>query len=353
MKSLFSRLWKRPARRPLASTRLQMQRLEDRDVPAVIFAVGSGEGAAPRVRVFNADLSPRFDFMAYDTSFTGGVHVATADVNGDGQADIITGAGVGGGPHVKVFDGNTGQLIKEFMAYDLNFRGGVWVAGGDIDRDGHAEVITGAGDGGGPHVKAFNLYNTVAGVPTDEVNGLARLRNFMAYDDQFRGGVRVAMGDVNADGYSDIVTGPGVGGGADVRVYDGKSGNMLFSRLIYDPTNRLGLYMNTGDIDGDGKAEIITGVGSGGSSNVMILDGATGTPKNGFERGFMAFGDGPNDTGVRVAAADLDGDGAAEIITGGGPGSASFRVYNSKDLASAQSTATAFDAPVPGGVFVG
>ena len=53
--------------RRLAHLRLEL--LEDRTVPTVIFAVSAGQGAAPRVKVFNADQSLRFDFMAYDPSF--------------------------------------------------------------------------------------------------------------------------------------------------------------------------------------------------------------------------------------------------------------------------------------------
>src|SRR6185295_12022959 len=67
---------------------------------------GLGSGGSPIVSVYDADtLAPLSSFFAYDAGFTGGVRVAAGDVNGDGVPDIITGAGPGGGPHVKVFSG--------------------------------------------------------------------------------------------------------------------------------------------------------------------------------------------------------------------------------------------------------
>src|SRR5205823_3911789 len=85
-----------------------------------------------------------------------GVWVAGGDVDGDGKDDIITGAGAGGGPHVKVFEDGTQNVIQSFFAYAPNFTGGVRVAAGDVNGDGKADIITGAGGGGSAHVKAFN-----------------------------------------------------------------------------------------------------------------------------------------------------------------------------------------------------
>jgi hypothetical protein len=72
-------------------------------------------------------------FFAYAGGFTGGVVVAVADVDGDGRADVITGTGPGGGPHVRVFDGTTGAPLTgplaSFFPYDPGFTGGAFVAG--------------------------------------------------------------------------------------------------------------------------------------------------------------------------------------------------------------------------------
>ena len=95
-------------------------------------------------------------FFAYDPAFRGGVSVAAGDVDGDGGADVITAAGPGGGPPSQVFDGRTGPMVRSFFAYDPGFRGGVYVAAGDVDGDGLADIVTGAGPGGGPMVVVFN-----------------------------------------------------------------------------------------------------------------------------------------------------------------------------------------------------
>ena len=85
--------------------------------------------------------------------------VACGDITGDGIAEIITGAGPGGGPHVRVWQYTAaGQPVTEllgFWAYAPYFTGGVRVAAADVTGDGVADIITGAGPGGGPHIRVF------------------------------------------------------------------------------------------------------------------------------------------------------------------------------------------------------
>jgi hypothetical protein len=95
-------------------------------------------------------------FFGFEPSFKGGVYVAAGDVNGDGRADIVVAGGPGGGPHVKVFSGADGKILHSFDAFAASFKGGVRVATGDVNGDGRADVVAGAGPGGGPHVRAFS-----------------------------------------------------------------------------------------------------------------------------------------------------------------------------------------------------
>ena len=102
----------------------------------------------------------------------------------NGSRDIVTGAGPGGSPHVRTFDGVTGNQIPgalgSFLAYAPGFSGGVRVAAGDLNGDGRAEVIAGAGPGGGPHVRVFD------GATTSE------MLSMFAFDASQAGGVFVA-----------------------------------------------------------------------------------------------------------------------------------------------------------------
>lgn len=224
---------------------------------------GAAAGGGPHVKVFDGvTLAELRSFFAYDPAFTGGVWVAAGDIDGDGDVDIVTGAGAGGGPHVKAFDFATLAEVRSFFAYDPAFAGGVHVATGDVDNDGIDDIITGAGAGGGPHVKAFS------GVDASEI------RSFFAYDPAFAGGVFVAAGQFNT-GADDIVTGAGPGGGPHVKVFDGATLAELQSFFAYDAAFSGGVRVGSSDIDGNNSDDIITGAGPGGGPHVRAFDGIT------------------------------------------------------------------------------
>jgi FG-GAP repeat protein len=92
----------------------------------------TGAEANAHVKVFSGvDNSEIRSFFAFP-GFTGGVRVAAGDVNGDGHADIIAGAGASGAGHVKVFDGLSLNVLQDFFAYGSSYAGGVFVAASDV-----------------------------------------------------------------------------------------------------------------------------------------------------------------------------------------------------------------------------
>ncbi len=267
--------------------------------------------------------------------FAGGIHVAVGDLNGDGIPEVVLGAGEGGGPRIVVVDGQNGQILSSFFAYESTFRGGVNVAVGDVDGDGVAEIITGAGTGGGPRVRILHA------------NDFSEMDSFFAYDSSFRGGVTVAAADTTGDGMADIVTGAGKGGGPNVRVFDGKTRREASSFFAFDPQFQGGVTIAVGDLNGDGHAEIVVGAGVGGKPQVKIFD-----PTTDQTREFLAYEE-TFTGGVNVAIGDLNGDGRADILTGAGPGGGPhLRILDSTNLSEIDSY-FATDYGFLGGVYVG
>lgn len=143
--------------------------------------VSAGRGAEPRVFVYRQDGSLIADFLAYDAGMGSGVTVAVCDVDGNGESEIVTGTHVGGGPHVRIFD-HLGQPVGGFFAYATDFRGGVNVSCADLDGDDAGEIITGPGLTGGPHIKVFSndgeLKGEVfAGSVTDNTGAYVQARD--------------------------------------------------------------------------------------------------------------------------------------------------------------------------------
>jgi hypothetical protein len=271
-------------------------------------------GSLVQVQVFDASepgAAAEFSIDAYPT-FGGGVRVATGDITGDGVPDIITGAGPSGGPHVRVWDGASrqeygfgGLASNGFYAYAAAFPGGVFVAAADINGDGRDDIITGADTGGGPHVRVFDGTN------------LSLIMDRWAFDSTFTGGARVAAGDVNGDGRADVVAAQGPGGTSRVRLFSGADvhGAILYDFDAYGAFTG-GAYPAVGDLNGDAKAEIVTGAGAGGGPHVKVFDGAAPAQQMST---FYPY-DPTFPGGVRPAIGDVTGNGENAIITGPGPG---------------------------------
>ena len=325
-----------------------------------IYAVGADAGGGPRVRVYDSTTQEvLFDRFVYAPTFTGGVRVATGDVNGDGVPDLVVAAGYGGGPHVQAFDGITFKQIANFFAYETTFSGGVFLAVGDLTGDGVGEILTGAGLGGGPLVKVFD--------------GTGRaLTAFFAYDSAFRGGVRVAAGDINGDGNTDIITGAGPGGGPRVRVLNAKDLSTIKDFLAYEADYREGIYLAAGDLNGDGVDEVVVGPGGNSVPELRVLNSKDGSilRLSVFDIGVI---NGPNplpttnpsvltavgapareEGGIRVAVTDIPGDTTKkQILTSRGPGYASRIHAYTIDPLKELNNFLAFEPGFDGGVFVG
>ena len=319
--------------------------------------VATDAGVETQVQVYDPITGQLKFRLTPFPGFAGGASVAAGDVNGDGVADTIVGAGPGGAPLVEVFDGVTGSMLYSFLAFEDTFTGGVTVSAADFNRDGFADVVLGTGVGGGPRVVIVDGRDQQF------------LMSVFVYEASFRGGVSVATADFTGDGVPDLVTSTKAGGGPRVVVVDGATLGELASFFVFDESDRSGFNVTTGDVNGDGVPDVIVGSGPGTPGRVRVFSG------NGFTQiaefflndpfdPTATFSYIPFDVGVRVAAVDATGDGIPEIVTAKGPGSPPtlrfFQLAGRNPATNALVTGLTevkqfdvFDPFYSGGIFVG
>ncbi|HEV3146333.1 MAG TPA: VCBS repeat-containing protein, partial [Gemmataceae bacterium] len=277
-----------------------------------IFVVAPDAGAVPLVQVYNANLTLQYTFDPFPGLYQGGVRVAVGDLTGSGHEDIIVGAGPGGGSQVKIFDASNGSFLFSFNAFDAGYTNGVYVATGDLNGDGKAEIIVGTDAGStAPMVKVFN-----------GTNGHFEF-SVMADDANMHGGVRVAAGDVKGTGHADIITADGPGGPPRVGVFDGVTHKQFYNFFVADPSYRGGIYVAAADVEGTGNVDIVTGTGTG--SNVQVFRGSDDAMIDSFQAFDSSF-----NGGARVTTAALNGTSVSQIVVGEGPGGGLVRAFDAR-----------------------
>jgi hypothetical protein len=382
-------------------------RITDPQVSGKLYATGSGPGVTNEVRVYEAASgNPYFTVTPYESSYTGGVRVATGDLNNDGFDDIVTSTADGGAARIRIYDGLTRVPVSDFFAFEESFRGGAEIAIGKVEGFGvnkgvGNKLIVGAGTNGGPRVTVFNVNPspvvTKALVATP-------LYDFFAYEQSQRNGARVASGNVygitGADARDFIVTGAAPGGGPSVKIFDGRdlaqqipltdTPSAKGAFFAFDQNNRSGVSVAVGKLRGvsdpsaatsdivvasgdvvrvfsagsgallrefalpqtDGSITGSSGFGSGNSTNPSTGSSNFGNTGGGLVT--VGGGVNPNGTGgVRVAVTDRNSDGISDIIVGASSGQLPrVRIFSGTSFAELDNF-LAYSSSFIGGVFVG
>jgi hypothetical protein len=313
--------------------------------PGPFFAVG-GNGHVEIRR--NADGVIVSDFYPFGMGYVGGVSVAVGDVNKDGFKDLVV-AATSGSPSVKVYDGKAiangafdsvnpdANLLASFNAFAPSGNVGVNVAVGDVLGDGYMDIVTGA-SAGNPDVRLFSGKDIATGhfSPT-------AVTQFFAYGLQFNIGANVAVGDLNKDGFADIITGASAGN-PQVKVYSGKAiakgtfnhanpdASLVTEFFAYGLNFNIGAFVAVGDVNGDGDVDLITGA-TAGNPQVNVYNGAafvngtfkSSNPGASLLSSFFAY-DLQFNVGASVAAANFEGTGKDDILTGASTGSPHYRI---------------------------
>ncbi|MFH1509423.1 MAG: S8 family serine peptidase [bacterium] len=275
---------------------------------------GSGPGSG-QVRSFGPTGTPSvLNVFPYGTSMRSGVNVAACDIDGDGADEVITAPMAGAGSHIKVYEADGSMRGIQFFAFHPDSRTGTNIACGDTDGDGKAEIAAAQAQGGQAWVKIYRYNNDKTIV--GEWNAFGNVES----------GASVAMGDVDNDGKDEVIVGAGPGGGPQIRVFeaDGTAKGIQF--FAFHPDYRGGVDVGTGDYDGDGKDEIV--VSQSSSSEQAWIKVYRYNSDHTQLGEFKAYGD--IQIGAHVDLFDIDEDGRTEILTaavnGGGPHIRGFEV---------------------------
>jgi serralysin len=273
--------------------------------PAPPAAVKSGPrivvSAGGRIRVFDAGSQVLKRVIApFGASFSRAMPIAVGDVNRDGVADYAA----AGSSAVKIVNGKSGGALATYSVPAVS------VALGDVNGDGRADLVVATAG----QVKVFDGKSH------------ALLESLTPFGPAYRGGITVAAGDLDADGKAEVIAGQAAGG--SVIAFSGL--RKLETLRPFSAGYSRGVTLAAGDVNGDGKADVIAGTGAGTPALIRAFSGATSkrllsfAPYGGFSGG------------ATVAAANVAGDAAAEIVVGqGAGGGAQVSVFDGRTAALA------------------
>jgi len=290
--------------------------------PLLVLGADKADGSQPYVQVIDGltgEVTAKF--LAYESWYEGGVRVATGDLTGDGVQEIVTAPGRSHEPEVRVFT-QTGIELNQFrfLAYAASFDGGVQVDVGDVDGDGKNDIVT-APTAGPSVIKVFrNEFNAM--LPSEDPICDTPYREFLAFDPAFDGGAVVKAADMGTflNGVvvdPAIVVGNGAGMRSTVHVFDASSvtPDIVRTFLPFDDEFRGGVSIALDRITADLIPDLVVGAGNGGDSAVEVWDGRLATRLTALN----AYSGPSRHAPVRVATLDVDADGIADrVITAQG-----------------------------------
>lgn len=221
---------------------------------------GAVKGEEPKIKIYDKEGKLLNEFLVFDRDFLGGVNLTLADLNRDGKEEIIV-AGASDAPaEIRVFDYH-GNLKNSFYIASTNWRGGLNLASGNIDGKGHVEIVAGFSEGSEPQIRIMNNEGKLLGI-------------FLAYEKSFRGGVNIAVANINGRvdrSKEEIIVAPGPGRSPEIKIFDHRA--KLLNKFKGFSDNWLkGVNISAGDTNNNGISDIILSAYPGGAPHIRVFD---------------------------------------------------------------------------------
>jgi FG-GAP repeat len=314
----------------------------DGDGRAEIIA-GSSVDRLSYIKFDGVDLAIHKDHKM--ESWMGGVRVATGDLDGDGAVDLVVSPADGEGAKIRASSGPYLKItLKEVFvsSFAHKMSGGVHATVGHF-KIGFEDTLVVGSSASLPDATGARPPSSIRRASVD-IASLNQSQGDLAdhikfrepqavYGEQYSGGIRVAAGDVNGDGIDELLTLNESGPRRSLNFMkyedsvDGgyfKGGEIQKERIIIteNASETTSFSIACGDLDGDGRAEVIVGAGPGGGPHVRVFSFVESAPTFGNTEGEGAWQLMETLTpyglsytgGFNLAVGDLDGVGDNELI---------------------------------------
>ena len=282
--------------------RLRVEVLEPRQVLAsTLVAVGSdiGPASTPLIRLMDAETGAIVaQTLAFEEAFRGGVRVAMADVDRNGTAEILAAPGPGRVGEIRLFEQQVSgsvTTLRELTNFRIQpfgpgYRGGIDVAGGDVDGDRHDDIVASVSRG-------LSLVNVYRAPSFGESISNVPYRTFRPFSANFLGGASVAVADVGTftdgrlvdasrpDGKVEIVMGSGPGMAPQVRVYDiSRAAPRVVDTIVSSAAGGPGTEIYDGRVGAAANQQLTSFAAFAGLSQARAAAFAAGIDRNGDGR---------------------------------------------------------------------